>query len=386
MRTRRRFEVAVLGLAALALLLGGAGRAAAQFSITITADENGNGQFTNSAGFMSPLPFARQQDTGPGGASNALTYGLLNPPGLTAGDLVVIDPSFHVSDVIRFNPSAVIASTTGGMAFYSRPGGTDLADLSGFPTALYSNARAILEPLNGQFSYTPTAGQPGFIAGAAGPVTYSFTSPELQALAQALSPNANIPGGSGISPAQAFSISITADENGNGRFTNSAGFMSPLPSERQQDTGPGGASNALTYGLLNPPGLTAGDFVVLDPSFTNVSDLIRFNPSEVIAGTTGAMAFYSQPGGTDLADLSGFPTALYNVASTQVIVEPLNGQFSYTPTAGQPGFIAGAAGPVTYGLTSPELPSTSAPVPEPSSVALMGLGGLALAAWRRWRS
>jgi hypothetical protein len=136
-------------------------------------------------------------------------------------------------------------------------------------------------------------------------------------------------GGVGQSRAQ-FSITITADENGKGTFTNTNNFNAPLPFITGQDPGPGGRSNALMYGLLNPPGLTAGDFIVLDPSFTNVSDVIRFNPQAVVGGGTGAMAFYSQPGGTDLADKSGFPTALYDVGQTQVIVEPSNGQISPT--------------------------------------------------------
>jgi hypothetical protein len=386
MRARRRFGAAILGLAALALLLGGVGQARAGFSITITADENGNGTLTNTSGFSGSLPFMTGQDPGPGGRSNALMYGLLNPPGLTAGDLVVIDPSFKVSDVIRFDSTAVVGGGTGAMAFYSRPGGTDLADQSGFPTALYSNANAILEPSNGQFSYTPTAGQPGFVAGAGGPVTYNLTSPELSPglSSPSQSPSVNTPGGSGISPDQ-FSITITADENGNGTLTNTAGFSGSLPFMTGQDPGPGGRSNALMYGLLNPPGLTAGDFIVIDPSFTDVSDLIRYDPTAVVGGGTGAMAFYSRPGGTDLADQSGFPTALYDIGQTQVIVEPSNGQISNTPTAGQPGFVAGAGGPVTYNLTSPELSPPPASAPEPSSVALMGLGGLTLAAWRRWR-
>jgi hypothetical protein len=169
-------------------------------------------------------------------------------------------------------------------------------------------------------------------------------------------------------------------------LANTTGFTAPLPFITGQDPGPGGRSNALSYGLLNPPGLTAGDLVVLDPSFTNVSDLIRFNPQAVVGGGTGAMAFYSQPGGTDLADKSGFPTALYDIGQTQVIVEPSNGQISNTPTAGLPGFVTGAGGPITYNFTSPELSPPPASAPEQSSVALMGLGGLALAAWRRWRT
>jgi hypothetical protein len=168
--------MAVLGVAALALLLGGAGRAAAQFSITITADENGTGTFTNTSGFFSPLPAATLPDPGPGGLPAALTYGLLNPPGLVAGDVLVVDPLIGLSDWIRFNPQ----QNGGSLVFYSFPGGTDLADLAGsFPADLYANSHAVLEAAaDGAITYTPTAGQPGFVTGAAGPITYNLTSPE----------------------------------------------------------------------------------------------------------------------------------------------------------------------------------------------------------------
>src|SRR5260370_11705007 len=62
--------------------------AQAQFSITITFNENCNSSFTNTSGFSSTLPCSFAQDPGPGGLALALTYGLLNPPGLTAGDLI----------------------------------------------------------------------------------------------------------------------------------------------------------------------------------------------------------------------------------------------------------------------------------------------------------
>jgi hypothetical protein len=168
-----------------------------------------------------------------------------------------------------------------------------------------------------------------------------------------------------------FSVNITVDENGNGRFTNTAGFNSALLFTLQTDPGPGGLTGALTYELLNPPGLTAGDLVLLEPGAGGlVSDIIRFNPTETCSGTTGCLVFYSDKidGVDSLADI-GFPTALNaNILTvTEVGPEGANG-FTYTPTAGQPGFVAGAGGPVTYVIQS----DTS--VPEPSSILLLGTG------------
>jgi hypothetical protein len=168
--------------------------------------------------------------------------------------------------------------------------------------------------------------------------------------------------------AQGFSITITVDENGNGTFTNTNGFFSPLPATLLLDGGPGGLPAALTYGLLNPPGLVVGDLLLFEPGPVGVlSDLIRFNPN-------GTMVFYSDntDGAPSLAD-TGFPTALYanNLARSEVGPEGNNG-FVYTPTAGQPGFVAGAAGPVTYVIRS-----DVAAIPEPGPLALCGLAALA---------
>jgi hypothetical protein len=194
--------------------------------------------------------------------------------------------------------------------------------------------------------------------------------------------------GNGQALAQ-FTATITVDENGNGNFTNSTGFNSALPFAIQPDPGPGGLPNALTYGLLGPPGMVAGDLVLLEPGGVGaVSDIIRFNPNETIAGTTGALVFYSDSTvgdpTTDLAD-TGFPNSLYtnSLTVTEVGPEGQNG-FTYTPTAGQPGFIAGAAGPVTYVIQS-DVP----PVPEPNSLTLIGIGttvGLAVRWARRKRA
>lgn len=182
-----------------------------------------------------------------------------------------------------------------------------------------------------------------------------------------------------------FSINISTDELGDSRFTNTAGFNGSLPFALQNDPGPGGLSSALTYDLLNPPGLTAGDLILLEPDGAGaVSDIIRFNPAEVgPGGGTGSLVFYSDSGdGADsLADI-GFPTTLYenNLSLLEIGAEGSNG-FSYTPTAGQPGFVSGAGGPVTFTIVS----DGSLAVPEPSTMALL-LCGAGLFGIARFRS
>lgn len=176
--------------------------------------------------------------------------------------------------------------------------------------------------------------------------------------------------------AQSFSVTLSVDENGNGTFTNTTGFSATLPSATQADPGPGGLNNALTYGLLNPPGLTAGDVFLTNAACGGcITDVIRFNPSEAIASSTGALVFYSNDVGSS-ADI-GFPTLSY--ANTISISESSTGAL-YTPILGEPGFVTGAAGPVTYDLTS-----LAADVPEPSTWAMMILGfsGLGFMAYRR---
>lgn len=171
----------------------------------------------------------------------------------------------------------------------------------------------------------------------------------------------------GVALSQADTFTITFNENGTGSFTNTTGFNSSLPFALQNDPGPGGLSNALTYGMLNPPGLTAGDLALTDVACGGcIMDIIRFNPSESIAGTTGAIVFYSNNTGS-LADI-GLPTAFY---ATTLNLPEIAGGAIYTPIFGQPGFVAGAAGPVTYQITSGSLP-----VPVPAVGA--GLPGLIL--------
>jgi len=169
---------------------------------------------------------------------------------------------------------------------------------------------------------------------------------------------------------------ITVDENGHGSlvFPGSPAFA--MPGVLAPDPGPGGAISALTYNLLGPPSLVAGDLILREPGSDGASDLIRFNP----AGTgdnrlyPASLVFYSdfEDGADSLADI-GSPGALYTnvLLRDEVGIEGDNG-YLYTPTEGQPGYVSGFA--VTYNLIS-DSPSAT---PEPASLALLATGGLPL--------
>lgn len=172
-----------------------------------------------------------------------------------------------------------------------------------------------------------------------------------------------------------FSITISVDENCNGNITTSLGANSSLTCDLQTDPGPGGLSSALTYGLFDPPGLTAGDLILTEAGSEVASDIIRFNPTETIAESTGALVFYSDTDdGVDAMADTGLPTALYtnDLTVSEVGTEGSDG-YIYTPTEGQPGFVAGASGPVTYVIQS-----DGSTVPEPASIGMVlaGIGVL----------
>lgn len=176
-----------------------------------------------------------------------------------------------------------------------------------------------------------------------------------------------------LAHAASFSVSITVDEKGHGLFTNTSGFSQTLTGTLKNDPGPGGLSNVLTYDLLSPPGLVAGDVLLREETGSKfdglILDVVRFN------AINGTLAFYSDnlDGFDSLADTSGPPTSFYTntITINEVGTEANNGAV-YTPLAGQPGFVAGAAGPVTYTVISDGAgPNVT---PEPSSLVLLGTG------------
>jgi hypothetical protein len=184
---------------------------------------------------------------------------------------------------------------------------------------------------------------------------------------------------SAIAGAAPLTVDITVHEDGTGTLMNSNGVNTPIASAQQQDPGPGGLANALTFDLLSAPGLTAGDLFLIDPVTMALSDVIRFNPTESIPGhSTGDLVFYSIAGGGQLAD-TGFPSA--NYANTFSLTENTLGATLYTPIAGQPGFVSVVPGALTYHIFSEEIG-----VPETGgTMTFMGLALLALIPLGRWR-
>ena len=173
---------------------------------------------------------------------------------------------------------------------------------------------------------------------------------------------------------------VTVDENGNGalNFTTGGGCgadsIVSTSGVLAPDPGPGGLSSVLTYNLLGPPSLVAGDVLLTDSSCGGCPlDLIRFNP----AGTGGptypaSLLFYSDnvDGVDSLGDTPSPPSSFYgNVVSIPEIGSETNNGAIYTPTAGQPGFVAGFA--VTYDFISD---GSGASLPEPGTLMLLGTG------------
>jgi len=129
---------------------------------TFSFHENGQGKLELPIGVVIPLLGALTTDPGPGGLLSALAFTAhpqVNP--LVVGDVVLLDASGHVSDILRFDEATSSASgLTQLIFFYSNDHGGLLAD-TGLPSLLLSNTVTIQENPSGPTIYTPAAGQPG---------------------------------------------------------------------------------------------------------------------------------------------------------------------------------------------------------------------------------
>jgi len=171
-----------------------------------------------------------------------------------------------------------------------------------------------------------------------------------------------------ILSAQGNAPLVTVNENGVGTLAIPGISSIPLPGVLAADPGPGGLPAALTYDLMGPPSLVVGDLLLLENAgaVPVLSDVIRFNAAGTgSANYPASLVFYSDMDDVPpaLAD-TGFPTQFYTNTVTLLEVGPEgNNGIVYTPTANQPGFVAGFS--VTYHIISDE--ST---VPEPASAWL----------------
>jgi VPDSG-CTERM motif len=133
---------------------------------TFSFHENGNGQLELPlifGGGIIPIPGVLMSDPGPGGLTSALAFTAhpqVNP--FPEGDVVLLDASGHVSDILRFNPETNPGPGSPQLIFfYSNDHGGLLAD-TGLPSLRNDNTVIIQENPSGPTIYTPLAGQPGF--------------------------------------------------------------------------------------------------------------------------------------------------------------------------------------------------------------------------------
>ena len=132
---------------------------------TFSFHENGQGklELPPPIGIVIPLPGVLMSDPGPGGLMSALAF-TAHPQvaPFPEGDVVLLDASGHVSDILRFDPETNPGPGSPQLIFfYSNDHGGLLAD-TGLPSSMFSNTVFIQENPTGPTIYKPTEGQPGF--------------------------------------------------------------------------------------------------------------------------------------------------------------------------------------------------------------------------------
>jgi hypothetical protein len=159
-------KISRIALAVLFALAASANTLRAVPIPTFSFHENGQGKLQLPplfGGGVIPIPGTLMSDPGPGGLMSALAFTAhpqVNP--FPEGDVVLMDASGHVSDILRFNPEENPGPGSPQLIFfYSNDHRGLLAD-TGLPSLRYDNAVTIQENPSGPTIYTPVAGQPGF--------------------------------------------------------------------------------------------------------------------------------------------------------------------------------------------------------------------------------
>ena len=132
---------------------------------TFSFHENGQGklELPPPIGIVIPFTGVLMSDPGPGGLSSALAF-TAHPlvRAFPEGDVVLLNASGHVSDILRFDPETSPGPGSPQLIFfYSNDHGGLLADTR-LPSSMFSNPVIIQENPSGPTIYTPAPGQPGF--------------------------------------------------------------------------------------------------------------------------------------------------------------------------------------------------------------------------------